>query len=260
MSARSPVVVLCHAARPSIWEPVLPALLEYHDVTFLDVPGFADAPLPVGYRPGVETMATGVRRELADRGLTHAALVGLSMAGSVAIEVARLGGVRAVLAISPAGFWSAREAALVVAEVGTAWTMALGMRPALRLAGRSPALRRQFWRNLAAHPERLPDEVGDELLLGLPRAMHHVTGDPRTALAVARDIVGYRVRSLPPGVPLTVAWGDQDRFTPFRPQAERARRTMPDARHVTLRGCGHIPTFDDPEQVGRVLVESLADA
>jgi pimeloyl-ACP methyl ester carboxylesterase len=33
------------------------------------------------------------------------------------------------------------------------------------------------------------------------------------------------------------------------------RRAVPGARHVTLRGCGHVPTWDDPEQVARVLLE-----
>jgi pimeloyl-ACP methyl ester carboxylesterase len=33
---------------------------------------------------------------------------------------------------------------------------------------------------------------------------------------------------------------------------------MPDARMVTLRGCGHVPTYDDPEQVTRVLLEGSA--
>jgi pimeloyl-ACP methyl ester carboxylesterase len=38
---------------------------------------------------------------------------------------------------------------------------------------------------------------------------------------------------------------------------ERARVVVPRARHVTLRDCGHIPTFDDPEQVARVILESV---
>jgi hypothetical protein len=28
---------------------------------------------------------------------------------------------------------------------------------------------------------------------------------------------------------------------------------------VTLHGCGHVPTWDDPEQVARVLLEGSAD-
>ena len=33
---------------------------------------------------------------------------------------------------------------------------------------------------------------------------------------------------------------------------------IPGARSVTLRGCGHVPTWDDPEQVARVLLEGSA--
>jgi pimeloyl-ACP methyl ester carboxylesterase len=31
---------------------------------------------------------------------------------------------------------------------------------------------------------------------------------------------------------------------------------LPDARHVTLTGCGHVPTWDDPEAVARVILET----
>ena len=30
---------------------------------------------------------------------------------------------------------------------------------------------------------------------------------------------------------------------------------LPAARHVTLRGCGHVPMWDDPEQVAGVMLE-----
>ena len=60
----------------------------------------------------------------------------------------------------------------------------------------------------------------------------------------------------PPAVPTTVAWGERDRLLIFSRQAPRARRMLPDARHVVLHGCGHVPTWDDPEQVARVLLEA----
>jgi pimeloyl-ACP methyl ester carboxylesterase len=55
--------------------------------------------------------------------------------------------------------------------------------------------------------------------------------------------------------PVTVAWGAKDRLLIYSRQSARARRLLPDARHVTLHGCGHVPTWDDPEQVARVLLE-----
>jgi len=41
-------------------------------------------------------------------------------------------------------------------------------------------------------------------------------------------------------------------------QSARAQRLLPGARHVVLTGCGHVPTWDDPEQVARVLLDASA--
>ena len=49
-------------------------------------------------------------------------------------------------------------------------------------------------------------------------------------------------------VPVTLAWGELDRLI-------RRPRTKPEHwRSVLLRGCGHIPTWDDPAQVARALL------
>jgi len=55
------------------------------------------------------------------------------------------------------------------------------------------------------------------------------------------------------GVPVTVAWGTRDWLLIPR-QAQRARRALPWAQHVALRGCGHVPCHDDPEAVAAVLL------
>ena len=50
-------------------------------------------------------------------------------------------------------------------------------------------------------------------------------------------------------VPLTFAWPEHDRLV-GRPKRLPAARAQRDAA-----GCGHLPTWDDPEQVARVLLE-----
>jgi pimeloyl-ACP methyl ester carboxylesterase len=55
-------------------------------------------------------------------------------------------------------------------------------------------------------------------------------------------------------VPVTIAWGTRDRLLPPR-QGARARARRPEARHVSLPGCGHVPFSDDPPLVTRVLLE-----
>jgi pimeloyl-ACP methyl ester carboxylesterase len=57
--------------------------------------------------------------------------------------------------------------------------------------------------------------------------------------------------------PTTVAWGQRDRLLLPR-QSRRAGRAIPRARILMLEGCGHVPTWDDPEQVARVLLEGSA--
>ena len=59
-----------------------------------------------------------------------------------------------------------------------------------------------------------------------------------------------------PACPTTIAWGERDRLLIYSRQAPRAQRRLPDARHVTLRGCGHVPTWDAPVAVARVLLEA----
>jgi pimeloyl-ACP methyl ester carboxylesterase len=58
-------------------------------------------------------------------------------------------------------------------------------------------------------------------------------------------------------VPVTIAWGNKDRLL-LPPQVRRAGWAIPRSRLVSLRGCGHVPTTDDPEQVARVLLEAAA--
>ena len=52
--------------------------------------------------------------------------------------------------------------------------------------------------------------------------------------------------------PVTLAWGERDRLV------ARPRTTVPGWRSVTLHGCGHIPTWDNPSQVARVLLLASA--
>ena len=61
------------------------------------------------------------------------------------------------------------------------------------------------------------------------------------------------------GVPVTIAWGTRDALLIPR-QATRARRLLPNARHVALQGCGHVPFHDDPETVAAVLLAGSAEA
>jgi pimeloyl-ACP methyl ester carboxylesterase len=55
-------------------------------------------------------------------------------------------------------------------------------------------------------------------------------------------------------VPVVVAFGSRDRV--MLPVVDRRRAELPpQTRWIKLPGCGHIPMFDDPAMVGRLLRE-----
>jgi pimeloyl-ACP methyl ester carboxylesterase len=57
-------------------------------------------------------------------------------------------------------------------------------------------------------------------------------------------------------VPLTLAWAEHDRVVRNRPLKKGIlpRRV----KQLTLPGCGHVPTWDDPDLVARVVLEGTA--
>jgi pimeloyl-ACP methyl ester carboxylesterase len=57
-------------------------------------------------------------------------------------------------------------------------------------------------------------------------------------------------------VPITIAYGERERLVPKR--ARRADELPPQTRWVTLPGCGHVPTWDDPELVARTILEGIS--
>ena len=59
--------------------------------------------------------------------------------------------------------------------------------------------------------------------------------------------------------PATVAWGTRDRLLPYR-QAATAPERLPEADHVALPGCGHVPMSDDPALVVSVVEATIARA
>jgi pimeloyl-ACP methyl ester carboxylesterase len=98
------------------WQPVLDALEDRHDVVAIDLPGFGESPpLPDGVAPTPGRLADAVESELDRLGLDAPALVGNSLGGWVALELARRGRAARAVVISPSGLESPLERALVIA-------------------------------------------------------------------------------------------------------------------------------------------------
>jgi pimeloyl-ACP methyl ester carboxylesterase len=233
-----------------VWEPVLPALEAEREVIAIDLPGFgASAVLDGGREPHPVALAAAVAAFLDELGLADAHIAGNSLGGWVALELAKLGRARSVCALSPAGFWNRRERTYATLSLrnGRASAGRLSDVQLERIYG-NPRLRALALAQFAAHPEQMPAAAG----IAAARNLATSPGWDATLAAMGTTHV-TGAADVPP--PVTIAWAEKDRLLLPR-QAERARRALPWARHVTLFGCGHVPTWDDPGLVARTILTS----
>lgn len=232
----------------AMWQPVLPALGREREVIAIDLPGFGGSPpLPSGVSPTAGALAQAVAAFLDELGWQAPHLAGNSLGGWIALELAKLGRARSVVAISPAGFWSAGELRFARASLRVSRWGARALRPFLKGAVSTAAGRTLLLSQMYARPWRLPAAAAAAALEKFATA----PAFEATFQAVSvRDGFsgGERI-----ACPVTLAWGSRDRIL-FPRQVARAHARLPEARAVSLRGCGHVPTWDDPEQVVRLLL------
>jgi pimeloyl-ACP methyl ester carboxylesterase len=234
-----------------VWEPVLDRLTPSRDVIALDLPGFGSSPRPAaGVPPGPDSLVSLVSGFLEEIGVHRPHVAGNSLGGLLALELAKRGQVRSATALSPAGFANRAE------SLRARLLLTMSFRAARLLAPRADALlqataARALALNLFfAHPTRLsPVQAADSVraLAGSP--WFESTLPTVGARAFRSDgLIELRV---------TIAWGEKDRVLAPR-QARRAACAIANARMVTLYGCGHVPTYDDPERVAEILLEGSA--
>ncbi|MET9696667.1 alpha/beta fold hydrolase [Streptomyces sp. NPDC006529] len=231
------------------WRPVTGILAADHDVIAVDLPGFGASPaLPEGVPYDLATVAPALGALCAALGVERPHVAGNSLGGLLALEMARLGLVRSVTALSPAGFWSETERryAFGALRAMRAGAHALPL-PAVERLSRSAAGRAALTGTIYARPgRRSPASVVAETSALRGAAGFEPTLAAGGAVRFTRDV---------PGVPVTIAWGERDRLLPRR-QGLRAKRAIPGARLVRLPGCGHVPMNDDPALVARVILDT----
>jgi len=231
-------MVLLHplGADRSVWEPVLERLAAERDVIVPDLPGFGgSAPLSVAATPAA--LARAVVDFLGTLGVGRAHVVGNSLGGWVALEVALQGHASAVTAIAPAGLWPQPLAP----KRGSARRLVGLALPLLPHLAQSARGRRLLLAASVAHPDRVPPLAAERLVRSYATApgLQAVNDRMRASRFERLDRIE---------VPVTLAWPDRDRLV------ARPRDLPASVRNVTLRDCGHIPMWDDPDQVVEVIL------
>jgi pimeloyl-ACP methyl ester carboxylesterase len=246
-------VVLLHALGLSrrSWDPVRPALAEHFDVHALDLPGFgAAAPLPDTVVPTPGALAESIAASLDARGIERPHVVGNSIGGWVALELAALRPLASLTLLAPAGLWPAGTPRYCrISLRATRWST-VHLPRLLHLlvrtrAGRTLVLGQSHgrpWRLTAAHAA----------------AAIHAMRSGRAFDAVLHATLGIRyVPNAPLVVPTTVAYGSRDRILPLRRWRDTDR--LPSGTTVaSLPGCGHIPMSDDPAAVADLILRATS--
>jgi pimeloyl-ACP methyl ester carboxylesterase len=242
-----PPLILIHGLGGSrlIWEPVLDQLAAERDVIAVDLPGFGEsAELPDGVAPSPANLAAAIAELCLELDLDRYHLVGNSLGGWVALELAKTPRAASVCAISPAGLW---RAALGPRRINS-HAIAHRLRSLFQLLLASRAVRARFLRTTVGHPELLSAAEGKALV----RAWLDAPGYD-AANAEMRAHVFERPEEVQ--VPATVAWGTLDRLV----APPRRQRMPPQAVYLELAGVGHIPTWDDPDLIARLILDASSD-
>lgn len=230
-----------------VWTPVLPALEAERDVLAIDLPGFGESPrLPEDLEADVDALATGAEAEMDSAGFETAHVAGNSLGGWVALELARRGRARSVVALSPAGMWSPRERSYAEAALRFQYRTARAIAPHAERLTRIAPIRTLLFSGVCARPWRTDPAEAAYAIEALARS---------DFLPTLEAVLPTRPREL--GTirpPVTIAWGTRDTLLLPR-QGPRFIREIPDAALVELPGLGHVPMPDDPDLVARTILE-----
>ena len=228
---------------------LLPVLREHFDVLSLDLPGHGSSPA-LAARPTIEALTAAVIADLDARGLDRVHVLGNSLGGRIAIELARQHRALSVVAISPSGLGLPLERAFQGTLMTTARLMNQARRPWMDELSRTvpgrmtlmAGLRAQPWR--ASRTESLAvrggfaDATGfwsmlwNAVLADVPTRLDQIDC-PVIVAQGAFDVIGS---------------GQTPRYTPV----------IRGARFVLLPFAGHAPMSDSPESIVS-LVRSAAD-
>ncbi len=237
-----PPLVLLHGTNASraMWRSLVPELAATREVFTVDLPAHGDSPPTSLTPPGFARDVAATFDALA---LVAPAVVGHSVGGWVALELAKSGRAGAVLALAPAGLW--RRHSPVATDVGLLVNWAAG-----RVLGgwverslRFRAGRRIGLRAISARPGDVSYDVAVETARTAIASKHFPQHFRRTR--VLRFEGGG---AIPPDVPVTVVWGQQDRVA--RARTSRFQDELPPhARIETWAGSGHMVSWDRRDAV-----------
>ncbi len=247
-----PPIVLIHGVGASLefWNWTTPALRERHTTIAFDYPGFGESEArDSAYSPS--GAAETVLAFLDAVGVKAPVLVGSSLGGAIATLAAGTVPERisALVLVAPGGFGAGVN---LLMRLQTVPVVGEGL---LALARLDPNL---AVRDVFAERRRVPPQVLEIIKANAARPAHE-----QTYLKVLRIAVG--LSGVRPAMvaevhraaaritaPTLILWGDRDRIIPHD-QAVVASRMIRGARVHMIKGTGHLPYVETPDEFNTAL-------
>ncbi|MGO8905797.1 MAG: alpha/beta fold hydrolase [Solirubrobacteraceae bacterium] len=236
------------------WRPVLADLVPRFEVIAPTLAGHDGGPAFPDDAPHTLKAAVDLlERHLDELAIDTAHLVGNSMGGTLALELAARGRARSVVALSPgAGWWPESGEAQRVARLFARQTRQLrASRSQLDRVLRSAWRRRLAFREVMRHGELL--STADAIALARGALGCQVVEKALGAMRRGTDAVPKDLDRI--AVPVLIAWAEHDRILPLATCAPRYRSAIPGAELRVLPGVGHVPMWDDTRLVSNTIAE-----
>jgi pimeloyl-ACP methyl ester carboxylesterase len=252
-AATAPPLVLIHGMSASArsWDPVLDLLRSAREVHAVTLPGHRGGQR-VHDRTAISSQSyvDAVELELDARGIETADLVGNSLGGWIALQLAARGRARSVVCLAPAGGWRAGGAydRFLVAQFSVAHRackrLVLDRNARLRT---SALVKRLLLSGMVARPDR----VGAHAFESIVRDVAFCE-----ALDIAIHDSGARDVGEVPRLdcPVLLAWSQRDRLLISNASRRRLAQQIGNPEVLTLLGVGHVPMSDDPLLVASTIL------
>jgi pimeloyl-ACP methyl ester carboxylesterase len=240
------------------WLPVLGLLVPRFEVIAPTLHGHDGGPVPPTEARSLQDAAGHFELRMDELGVRTAHLAGNSLGGALALELAKRGRARSVVAISPGGGWeesNAREVERIIRLFKRNQRSARAtMRHHVKLLAR-PGFRKIGLRDVMARGHLVPAEEAVRLVRSSIECsvVDDVFQTMRDGSARVVDLDQVKV-------PTLIAWGDRDRLLPMDRHAGRFRREIAGVRFEVMPGLGHTPMWDDPGRVAELIGDFAAAA
>jgi pimeloyl-ACP methyl ester carboxylesterase len=235
-----------------VWDRVVPLLAEQAQTIAVDLPGFGRSPSPAFAPRSMTLLVDAIEAFMDAHELSRPHVVGNSGGGWMALELAKRGRARSVVALGPMGLWHGNSSPLYAR---------LNFYASYRAAGALRRWHEPILRSRLGRAALMSQVMGRPWALTYEEALATVNNflDSPGIMAMAEAVANGRFaggRLI--DVPVTVAYGRRD--AALLPHHRRREELPPQTRWFSMPRCGHVPMADDPELVAGVILSGTVAA